>query len=295
MDGFLLILLVVVIGGAIAAIVQAGQQRQRATEEGAEETFSVGRYIVGLPGRTVPADAVLCGVTEDHLIFLINAGDEIGRIPRAGINDVLFEDKTQIAQRLTVTRIATLGIFAFAVPKKTEHKRYCVAIDSVDDRGIRQNTVFEFAGLGAQQLAAEAADALRRAIPPRFAPPLPPSLVPSGDMKCPFCAEIIKREAKICRFCRSELAQDAEEAQRKADKLIGVFEEPLPPFVPVEGQCPACGAAVEIKATECPECSLVLAAEGSAPGNGGKFPALGHPEADPLGPPTFGDGRRRRR
>lgn len=217
MDGFFIILLVVVIGGAIAAFVQAGQQRQRASELGAEETFSVGKYIVGLPGRTVPADAVLCGVTGDHLIFLVNSGDEIGRIPRSRIDEVLFEDKTHIAQRLTVTRIATLGIFALAVPKKTEHKRYCVAIDWVDDRGIRQNTVFEFAGLAAQQLAAEAADGLRRAIAPRLAPPLPPSLVPSGDAKCPFCAEIIKREAKICRFCRSELPQEAEEARRVAD------------------------------------------------------------------------------
>jgi hypothetical protein len=32
------------------------------------------------------------------------------------------------------------------------------------------------------------------------------SQVSSGDQrKCPFCAELVKREAKICRFCQKEL------------------------------------------------------------------------------------------
>jgi hypothetical protein len=29
-------------------------------------------------------------------------------------------------------------------------------------------------------------------------------------MKCPFCAELVKREAKICKHCGKELIPDAE-------------------------------------------------------------------------------------
>lgn len=35
----------------------------------------------------------------------------------------------------------------------------------------------------------------------------------SGDLrKCPQCAELVKREAKICRFCRAELTPEASSA-----------------------------------------------------------------------------------
>jgi hypothetical protein len=46
----------------------------------------------------------------------------------------------------------------------------------------------------------------------------------SGLKKCPMCAEVVRAEAKICRFCRTELGQSsipglqAEEAEQNADK-----------------------------------------------------------------------------
>lgn len=95
-------------------------------------------------------------------------------------------------------------------------------------------------------------------------------------------------------YCLYVPPEDAAIAQQVADKLLGVHEDEPPPFDPVDGQCPACGAAVGIQARECPECALVLAAEAPGSKNSEELPDLGLPETGPLGLPAFGDGQRKR-
>ncbi len=31
--------------------------------------------------------------------------------------------------------------------------------------------------------------------------------IESDEIKCPFCAELVKREAKMCKHCKSDLTQ----------------------------------------------------------------------------------------
>jgi ribosomal protein S27AE len=61
----------------------------------------------------------------------------------------------------------------------------------------------------------------------------------STDMrKCPHCAELVKREAKICRYCQRELGP-----------VTPVTDEPPPPIlsgIPVAAipkTCPRCGSS----------------------------------------------------
>lgn len=50
------------------------------------------------------------------------------------------------------------------------------------------------------------------------AAPPPAVVAPAGDARpCPYCAETIKRAAKVCRYCNRDVEPGAVEADPKAD------------------------------------------------------------------------------
>jgi hypothetical protein len=51
--------------------------------------------------------------------------------------------------------------------------------------------------------------------------------IPDGMRKCPFCAEIIRSEAKICRFCQRDLPLDDATEDKPATSSEGVAPRPL--------------------------------------------------------------------
>lgn len=165
---------------------------------------SVGKYLAGLPNVSASHTEIDCAVLENDFVFLNAYGAEIDKIPRDSINQIIVDDKSKITQRLTVPRIMALGVFALAAPKAEKHQTFCLVIDWDDNKGVRQNTVFEFEGLSSGSQANTAANVLKRYAKPKT------ERLKSDERKCPFCAEVIKREAKLCRFCRSELPEEAE-------------------------------------------------------------------------------------
>jgi len=80
--------------------------------------FSVGRYIVGLEDQNHVTDNVECVVGPHDFVFAKMGGAPLGRIPRDAVEEVTIDDKSQIVQRLTVTRMVALGVFSLAAPKK---------------------------------------------------------------------------------------------------------------------------------------------------------------------------------
>jgi len=209
-----LLWLTILIGIFVFAAKLQSRSKKKLEELKPIDKVSVGKYIAGIPTANTPVDA-LCTITNENdivksfmqmflIVFLVNfglgnVGSELGRIPRDRINQIIIDDKTQISQRLTVTRMLTLGIFSLAAPKKKKHVEFCLVIDWNDEKGIRNNTIFEFTGSLSNTLANKAANTLNKYVKSRTA------IMEADEKTCPYCAEKIKKAAKLCRFCNRDV------------------------------------------------------------------------------------------
>lgn len=84
-----------------------------------------------------------------------------------------------------------------------------------------------------------------------------------GYRRCPSCAEMVKDDAKVCRYCQRDLPslselREKEESERQRlaevqlikDETARQVEEKLP-----KGICPNCKKAIPLASLECKHCA----------------------------------------
>jgi hypothetical protein len=162
MIGIIIIFFIVLLGLLIIFLIRQRQSRKELETVGLA-TIPMGAYLTGLPNVLEANGEILASVTKDSYIFYSGeiTRKEIGKIPIQAVEQISVEDKTSISQRVTLSRILVLGLFALAAPKKTEHKDFYLVIEWQDEKGYQEKTVFRFQGYLAQKSAKQAAIILK--------------------------------------------------------------------------------------------------------------------------------------
>jgi hypothetical protein len=130
------------------------------------DKFYLGKYLGGFSGADEIAPLVFCAVTEDCFVFTMGThGEELGRIPRDSINQIIVDDKTSIKKHL-------VSKHSVSVEKAIHHvsdrgKGYSLVIDWDDAHGERSNTVFVFEDKQCEVSAEQAQEKLKKWIKAR--------------------------------------------------------------------------------------------------------------------------------
>jgi predicted ribosome quality control (RQC) complex YloA/Tae2 family protein len=185
---------------------EISKERHALNRKISENLSDVGKYLFGLP-VSGSIENVKCYRTKEDFVFTRNEfmplEGEIGRIPRNSIIRIDILDKSQITQSaLNPAGFligGTIGALYATTGMKVKYEEYSVLIEWEGGESIKNTTVFTYEGEKSANLANEVANYFKKYVKQNE------DNMKENEKQCPFCAETIKKEAKICRFCNRDL------------------------------------------------------------------------------------------
>jgi len=117
--------------------------------------IAAGKYVAGHPGLDHPFPMASLAV-KDHQLLILDTGFEKAQISSGQITGITAEDATTVERKISVARLVTLGLFAFAFPTHKKNELAYLTVQWNDGR-FSHETYFELAG----QLAVQTANTTR--------------------------------------------------------------------------------------------------------------------------------------
>lgn len=150
MSTFLIILAVLIAIVVIAGITSSKKRNEALSNLGInnEDLLRAGKYTTGHPDIDKPIDRTEFLISDSELkIYAIKdtAPSYVASIPFDKIKNIIVEDESTVRRRVTVARLLTVGIFAFALKKKKVDKLFYLIFEWNDGR-FDHETIFEFTG-----------------------------------------------------------------------------------------------------------------------------------------------------
>ena len=191
-------LLIGLVLGVLVTIAIYSARGRRPVNLAQPTRVPIGKYLGGFAAVTSPEDQIDCQIDASAFVIINKHNREFGRIPRSAVVEIFCEEKPQLLPRLTATKNINFSNLGIGSSKNQSLKGYCLVIDwQIGD--TRNNVIFEFHGL-APRANAHGVETILKSHCKSHAPALR-----FDERNCPYCREVIKREALLCKHCRSRV------------------------------------------------------------------------------------------
>jgi hypothetical protein len=148
MTGFLIVLIICILI-IVFGVKTLKQQKENLAKSGfnKDNVIENVKYKCGHP--QLDSEALVSLGLKNKNVYLLFIGNykEKASIIGSSIKNVIVEDETTFSKKVTLTRLALVGIFAFAMKKKKKEELAYLTIEYNDGR-FDHSVVFEYEGKG---------------------------------------------------------------------------------------------------------------------------------------------------